>query len=220
MRMPESDETLITRTVRLKDTAAYGELLRRYEKKILMLQHRLTGERALAEDLTQETFLRAWQKLETFSGRGSFGGWLASLAFNVFRAHWRKHRRQREEVSLDAMEPSAPYRDETGSADLDRLLSTLPRQDQVILTLSYAYGLTNTEVGEVLEMPTGTVKARIHRAKAKIRMAMNVPAPTPELPADGNIDSPEPAQKRRRKTNEQTGYRTAGSGRASACQCI
>ncbi len=167
--MAESDETLISRTVRLKDTAAYGELVRRYERKILMLQQRLTGERALAEDLTQETFLRAWQKLGTFKGSGSFGGWLASLGYNVFRAHWRKHRRQTEEVPLDDLELSAPAQDETGSADLDRLLGLLPRQDQVIMTLSYAYGLSNTEVGQVLDMPAGTVKARIHRAKAKIR---------------------------------------------------
>ena len=70
--MAESDETLVSRTVRLKDATAYAELVRRYEQKILLLQQRLTGERALAEDLSQETFLRAWQKLDTFSGAGSF----------------------------------------------------------------------------------------------------------------------------------------------------
>ena len=193
----------------MKDTAAYGELVRRYEQKILMLQQRLAGERALAEDLTQETFLRAWQKLETFSGRGSFAGWLASLAYNVFRAHWRKRRRHRDEVSLDDMELAAPALDETGSADLDRLLSTLPRQDQVILTLSYAYGLSNTEVGEVLKMPTGTVKARIHRAKAKIRTVVNAPAPMRERSAAGDPSGSEP--KHRRKTDERTGYRAARS---------
>ena len=120
--MTESDETLVSRTVRLNDAAAYAELVRRYEQKILMLQQRLNGERALAEDLTQETFLRAWQKLDTFSAAGSFGGWLASLSYNVFRAHWRKQRKQREEVPLDDLELSAPAIDETGSAELDRLL--------------------------------------------------------------------------------------------------
>ena len=174
-RMAESDETLVSRTVRLQDKAAYGELVRRYERKILMLQQKLTGERALAEDLAQETFLRAWQKLDTFSGSGSFGGWLASLGYNVFRAHWRKHRRQNDEVPLDDLELAAPTADETGSADLDRLLGILPRQDQVIMTLFYAYGLSNTEVGQVLEMPAGTVKARIHRAKAKIQSTVATP---------------------------------------------
>ncbi len=186
--MSESDETLVSRTVRLQDKTAYGELVRRHEQKILMLQQRLTGERALAEDLTQETFLRAWQKLDTFSGTGSFGGWLASLGYNVFRAHWRKHKRQNAEVPLDDLTLRAPAQDETGSAELDRLLGLLPRQDQVILTLSYAYGLSNSEVGQVLEMPAGTVKARIHRAKARIRATLANPTPasdaTPAPPTE------------------------------------
>ena len=182
--MAESDETLVSRTVRLKDATAYAELVRRYEQKILLLQQRLTGERALAEDLSQETFLRAWQKLNTFNASGSFGGWLASVAYNVFRAHWRKHKRQSDQVALDDLELSAPATDETGSADLDRLLAMLPRQDQVILTLCYAYGLSNTEVGQVLDMPAGTVKARIHRAKAKIRT--NIATPGGAAPAASN----------------------------------
>ena len=199
-RMAESDETLVSRTVRLKDSAAYGELVRRYQPKILMLQQKLTGERALAEDLAQETFLRAWQKLETFSGSGSFGGWLASLSYNVFRTHWRKHKRQNDEVPLDDLELAAPATDETGSADLDRLLNLLSRQDQVIMTLCYAYGLSNSEVSQVLNMPAGTVKARIHRAKAKIQSAVATPEPesSPGSPADaasGSLAGNEPSAK-------------------------
>ena len=163
------------RLVREGDCDAAAELVRRYEQKILLLQQRLSGERALAEDLTQETFLRAWQKLDTFSGSGSFGGWLASLAYNVFRAHWRRHKRQSETVPLDELALAAPGGDATASAELDRMLGILPRQDQVIMTLTYAYGLSNTEVGQVLKMPAGTIKARIHRAKAKIRTAVNAP---------------------------------------------
>lgn len=186
--MAESDETLVSRTVRLKDTDAYGELVRRYERKILLLQQKLTGERALAEDLAQETFLRAWQKLDTFSGTGSFGGWLASLAYNVFRSHWRKHRRLQDEVPLDDLELGAPGTDETDGADLDRLLGILSRQDQVIMTLAYAYGLSNTEVGHVLDMPAGTVKARIHRAKAKIRTVVETPTPATDTSPDAAPD--------------------------------
>ena len=212
-RMAESDETLVSRTVRLKDTAAYGELVRRYEQKILMLQQRLTGERALAEDLTQETFLRAWQKLGTFSGSGSFGGWLASLAYNVFRAHWRKHSRQKDELPLDDLDLSAPALDETGGADLDRLLGILSRQDQVIMTLSYAYGLSNTEVGEVLDMPAGTVKARIHRAKAKIRAIVETPTPaTDSSPGSTPISESSagsPVEKPRKARSRWLGRRRA-----------
>jgi len=184
-----------------------------------MLQQRLAGERGLAEDLTQETFLRAWQKLGTFSGRGSFGGWLASLAYNVFRAHWRKHRRQRDEVPLDDLDLSAPSGDETGSADLDRLLGVLSRQDQVILTLSYAYGLSSTEVGQVLEMPAGTVKARIHRAKKKIRAQVDAPSSTTDLPPS-SVEPRQTPRSQRRSADEQPEHGTDGSSRRSARQRV
>ncbi len=208
-RMAESDETLISRTVRLKDTAAFAELVRRYEQKILMLQERLCGERALAEDLAQETFLRAWRKLHTFTGKGSFGGWLARVAYNVFRAHWRKYRRQSIDVPLDDLNLVAPAGVEIDGADLDRLLAVLSRQDQVIMTLAYAYGLSNTEVGRVLEMPVGTVKARIHRAKGKIRAVVEAP-PLTRQAADS---APESAAARtiRRKSDEQADHKSSRS---------
>ncbi|MFV2089157.1 MAG: RNA polymerase sigma factor [Pseudomonadales bacterium] len=167
--MAISDETLIRQAVDLKDNEAFGQLVRRYQAKILLLQRRLTGEAALAQDLSQETFLRAWQKLDSFRGSGSFGGWLASLSYNVFLQHVRRHRRQRAESPLGEAELPAPERDDAALADLDRLLGVLEVEDQAIMVLSYAYGLSNSEVARVVGMPTGTVKARIHRAKAKIR---------------------------------------------------
>jgi RNA polymerase sigma factor (sigma-70 family) len=167
--MAISDETLVSQAVGLKDTAAFGELVRRYQAKILMLQRRLTRDSALAEDLSQETFLRAWQKLHTFKGSGSFGGWLASLSRNVFLQHIRRHRHQRNESPLEEVQPPAPERDDAALADLDRLLGVLEAEDQVIMVLNYGYGLSNIEVADVVDMPVGTVKARIHRAKARIR---------------------------------------------------
>lgn len=201
--MTESDETLISRAVRLKDKAAFAELVRRYEKKVFLLQYRLAGERALAEDLAQETFLRAWQKLESFRGTGSFGGWLASLAYNIFRAHWRKHRRLADEVPIEEVEVAAPERTDTDDADLERLLGALNREDQVILTLTYAYGLSNTEVAAVLDMPAGTVKARIHRAKVRIQAQID----SPRSPSDERAStSDEPATG---STREDRSRRTA-----------
>lgn len=167
--MHPSDETLIAQTLQLQDTAAFGVLVQRYQSRILLLQHRLTGERALAEDLAQETFLKAWQKLDTFRGTGSFPGWLARLSYNLFLAHHRRHRRRKNEVELNEGALPGVAADEPGLADLDRLLGVLSREDQTIMVLSYAYELSNTEVGEVLGMPPGTIKARIHRAKARIR---------------------------------------------------
>lgn len=169
-----SDEVLISQTLELKDTNAFGELVRRHQARILLLHRRLTGDRALAEDLTQETFLRAWQKLYTYRGSGSFAGWLAKLGYNVFLQHRRRHRSDRLEVTLQEAHVEGPVSDSTpdrsAMADLDRLLAALDPEDQAILVLTYAVGLTNREAGDVLGMPAGTIKARIHRAKQKIQL--------------------------------------------------
>jgi len=174
--MMPTDETLVRQAADLNDQAAFAELVRRHQQKVLLLQRRLTRDHALAEDLAQETFLRAWEKLGTYRGSGSFGGWLASLSYNVFRAYWRRHGRSRSELPIEEAVLPAPEQDD-GHADLERLLGVLPREDQVILVLGYAYGLSNTEVGDVLGMPPGTIKARIHRAKARIREHIDQPTP-------------------------------------------
>ena len=167
--MKPSDEVLIRQAVALSDAEAFGELVRRHQSRILLLQRRLTGERALAEDLAQETFLRAWQKLSSYRGSGSFAGWLARVSYNVFLQHIRRNRHQRQEIPLGEFEPPADTTDGADLADLERLLGVLEVEDQAIMVLNYAYGLSNTEVAEVVGMPVGTVKARIHRAKVKIR---------------------------------------------------
>jgi RNA polymerase sigma-70 factor (ECF subfamily) len=172
--MTPSDQVLISQTLELKDNEAFGRLMRRHQARILVLQRRLTRDHALAEDLTQETFLRAWQKLHTYRGSGSFAGWLAKLGYNVFLQHRRRHRSDRLEVALHEQDVEGPVSSSTpersAMADLDRLLAPLGPEDQTILVLTYAVGLTNSEAGEVLGMPAGTIKARIHRAKQKIQL--------------------------------------------------
>jgi RNA polymerase sigma-70 factor (ECF subfamily) len=194
--MAISDEILVSQAVSLKDTEAFSELVRRYQAKILLLQRRLTGEPALAEDLSQETFLRAWQKLDTFRGSGSFGGWLASLSRNIFLQHIRRHRHQRHESPLQEAEQPARERDDAALADLDRLLGVLEVEDQVIMVLNYAYGLSNSEVADVIDMPIGTVKARIHRAKAKIRQQFDPDTGSRRPPADRDNTAVSPTASR------------------------
>jgi RNA polymerase sigma-70 factor (ECF subfamily) len=167
--MSVGDETLIRQTLELKDTEAFSELVRRHQTRILLLQRRLTRDPTLAEDLCQDTFLRAWQKLHTYKGSGSFGGWLAALGYNVFLQHRRRHKRADLETELVEDQLAAVNSDNSALADLDRLLAVLDPEDQTILVLNYACGLTNLEVGEVMGMPAGTIKARIHRAKQKIQ---------------------------------------------------
>jgi RNA polymerase sigma-70 factor (ECF subfamily) len=174
------DEGLATRAS-VGDEAAFAELMRRHERRVHALLWRLTRNQAVADELCQETFLRAWRKLGSFQGRGRFEAWLAALAYNVFRKQWRSTRRYAGTLSLE--EPgvatemdkhAAVTAAQEATADLDRLLAVVSPEERELLTLSYAGGLSASEIGAMLNTAPGTVKSQIHRAKQKIRRAFDI----------------------------------------------
>ena len=169
--MELADETLVAQIVALEDTLAFDALMRRHQARVLLLHRRLARDPALAEDLCQETFLRVWRKLGTFDHRGSFAAWLARLARNVFLEHLRRTKKAREhEIEASEDGPEGVGEDpDAGVLDLERLLGAVSDDEQVVLGLNYAHGLSNAEIGEVLGIAEGTVKSQIHRAKDKIR---------------------------------------------------
>jgi RNA polymerase sigma-70 factor, ECF subfamily len=176
-----SDEALAVQAAALGDSDAFELLMRRHERRIHYLLLRFTRDPALAEDLCQETFLRAWRKLSTFQGSGSFAGWLARLAHNVFLADRRLARTGREAVTDDPDRDAPSAASVTGNdeaPDLDRLLAVVSPQERRLLTLSYAAGLSATEIGAMLGESPGTVKSQIHRAKQKIRHHFAIGEPT------------------------------------------
>lgn len=160
--------------VSLNDSEAFAVLVRRYQAKILLLHRRLARDSGIAEDLCQETFFRAWDKMATFRGKGRFAAWLSKLAYNVFLQHYRKSGRAIEASlnSEELPEQTSELADEL--PDLERLLDVLNAEEQLLLVLNYAYGLTNDEIGQVLDRPAGTVKSHIFRAKAKIRQRYRI----------------------------------------------
>lgn len=184
--MEPSDETLVRQVVGLNDQQAFEQLVRRHQTRLLYLQRRFVRDDALAEDLCQETFLRAWDKLSTFRGTGSFSAWLTRLGYNIFLQHRRK-----TSASAGLMQPyvdddsgvegcgttpaPAPIpaqRDEL--PDLPKLLAILPEAEQLVLILTYAHGLSATEIGAILDTPPGTIKSQVHRAKDKIRQHFQI----------------------------------------------
>ncbi len=179
--MQPSDETLAAQAAKLGDSDAFETLMRRHEKRIFHLLQRLTRDRAIAEELCQDTFLRAWRKLGSFEGRGAFAGWLSKLAYNVFLQHVR--RRPRPARSLD--DPQQAGAADTAlvgpgmaleSPDLDRLLAAVAPPERDLLILTYAAGLSASEIAAMLGTSTGTVKSQIHWAKEKIRRRFNIEA--------------------------------------------
>ncbi len=127
----------------------------------------------LADDLAQDAFLHAWNKLDTFSGKGSFIGWLLKVAYTTFLQSKRKSNRYAEiiqEVGNDSDAHGARHTEQSDEiSDLDKFLAVLSEEERAVMILSYACGLSHKEIGDAANMPVGTVKSIIFRGKEKVR---------------------------------------------------
>lgn len=177
--MSDSDDhDLVARAVSAQDIAAFGELIRRHQSHVRNFLRKLTGDYNLADDLAQDCLLRAWDKLATFSGRGSFIGWLLKIAYTTFLQSKRKSKRYAEILEsaghvadLEANHVTPPV-DEVN--DIDKFLAVLSEEERAILVMSYACGLSHREIGDATDIPVGTVKSIIFRGKEKIRTSFEI----------------------------------------------
>ena len=172
------DRFLVALAVGSQDTAAFGELIRRHQSQVRNFLRKLTGDFALADDLAQDCFLHAWDKLRTYSGRGSFIGWLLKVAYTTFLQSKRKSKRYAEvldEAGQVAMLESKSYAEESVEvSDLDKLLAVLTEEERAVMIMSYACGLSHREIGEATGLPVGTIKSVIFRGKEKIRTSFDI----------------------------------------------
>lgn len=172
------DRDLVARAVSAEDTAAFGELIRRHQSQVRNFLRKLAGDNTLADDLAQDCFMHAWEKLHTYSGRGSFIGWLLKVAYTTFLQSKRKSKRYVEilesagHVADQEQRAHATLADEV--TDVDRFLAVLTEDERAIMILSYAVGLSHREIGEATNMPVGTVKSVIFRGKEKIRNSFDI----------------------------------------------
>lgn len=167
------DNDLVARAVAQQDAAAFGELVRRHQSQVRNFLRKLTRDAVLADDLAQDCFMHAWDKLHTFIGHGSFIGWLLKVAYTTFLQAKRKSNRYGEilEQAGHQQESSErqhmPMSDEI--TDLDRFLAVLTEEERAVMILSYACGLSHREISDTTGLPVGTVKSIIFRGKEKIR---------------------------------------------------
>ena len=161
-----------------QDTAAYGELIRRHQSQVRNFLRKLTGDLSLADDLAQDCFLHAWDKLQTFTGRGSFIGWLLKIAYTTFLQSRRRSNRYAEILDEVGHTTETDHRSLSHNSeevtDLDKLLAVLSEEERAIMIMSYACGLSHREIGEATGQPVGTIKSVIHRGKQKIRTSFDI----------------------------------------------
>ena len=172
------DHELVARVVSAQDTAAFGELVRRHQSQVRNFLRKLAGDMTLADDLAQDCFMHAWDKLQTFSGRGTFIGWLLKVAYTTFLQSKRKSKRYAEILQEAGHAADMESRSHTMQSDevtdLDKFLAVLSEEERAIMVMSYACGLSHREISDATEMPVGTVKSVIFRGKEKIRTSFDI----------------------------------------------
>lgn len=160
----QTDEALAAR-LRAGDEPALRELLRRYEQPLANFLHRQTGGRDV-EDLYQETWLRVVRHADRFDTSRRFSTWLFQIAVNLCR-DW--HRRPPPEPRVAADERADDCLERSDAAlDAAHLLDLLPAAQREVVVLRFYHDLSEDEVADILDIPKGTVKSRMHQAIAKL----------------------------------------------------
>ncbi|MCL4836657.1 MAG: sigma-70 family RNA polymerase sigma factor [Thermoanaerobaculia bacterium] len=170
-------------------TEAFAELVRRFERPVFGLVVRLVRDPALAEDLAQEVFLRAWRALPTFDPERRFASWLLRIAHNGAIDALRRRRaafllpleppgdeegREREIADPSAVDPEARAVGRDLARALERALARLRPEYRSALLLRFQRQLAYEEIAEVLGLPLGTVKTFLHRGRAELARALAV----------------------------------------------
>jgi RNA polymerase sigma-70 factor (ECF subfamily) len=170
------DAALIERT-RAGDRTGFDALVTAYMRQAFNLAYRVVQHREDAEDLVQESFLAAYQYLESFDVGRPFGPWLMRIVLNRGSNLRRARARRTTEPEVDAVStaPSALEESERAEARLilTQALAALPERQRMIVTLFDVDGRTSTEIGEMLEIAPGTVRWHLHEARRALRAALS-----------------------------------------------
>jgi len=166
---------------------SWEDIVRDHSARVYRLAYRLTGNQHDAEDLTQEVFVRVFRSLDTYTP-GTFEGWLHRITTNLFLDQVRRKARIRFDALPDDSGDRLPGRDpgperafEHLNLDLDvqAALDRLPPQFRAAVVLCDIEGLSYEEIAEALDIKLGTVRSRIHRARAMLRESLADRAPNP-----------------------------------------
>jgi RNA polymerase sigma-70 factor (ECF subfamily) len=186
--LPDAD---VVRLAQQGREPAFRELVRRYERPVFSLVYRMVRDREVAEDLAQDTFVKVLNHIDRYSPEFKFSSWLFKIANNVAIDHLR--RRRLDTVSIDgapdatsaseveastiqlASEQESPLEElasrELGSA-IERAIGALRPQYRACIMLRHVEGRSYEEIAATLDLPLGTVKTYIHRARHELRQAL------------------------------------------------
>jgi RNA polymerase sigma-70 factor (ECF subfamily) len=174
-----SDDAQLIAAARAGDSEAFGRLVERYQDRLYNSLLRVLGSAEDARDAVQEAFVQAYLKLDTFRGTAAFYTWLYRVAFNLAMSHARK---RRPKTSLDEAKESFGHEPVDGQPTPDvhlvrcervqlvqAALAALGTESRQILVLRELEGCRYDQIAEILELPVGTVRSRLFRAREQLR---------------------------------------------------
>ncbi|HWB11719.1 MAG TPA: sigma-70 family RNA polymerase sigma factor [Pirellulales bacterium] len=170
------DDTQLIESALAGNSAAFGELVRKYQDRLYNTMVHLVGSTEDAKDVVQDAFVKAFVKLGSFQRSSAFYTWLYRIAFNTAMS---RQRRRRETRSIDddcghdptdpAAVPAERLEQEELAAQVRRALETLSEEHRTVLVLRDIDGCEYEAIAEILEVPLGTVRSRLHRARLQLR---------------------------------------------------
>ena len=153
-----------------------------HQAKIRAFLLRLSHHQDVADDLAQETFITAFEKLGAYKGSGSFSAWLFRIAYNRFLMHYRAAKRREQVNQSYSNEQSLRVNFFDGISDeqldLELALQKLKPEQAAAISLCHSFGYSHSEAAEILSLPIGTVKTNILRGKDHLRLLLEQPKKT------------------------------------------
>jgi len=178
---------------------SWEEIVREHSARVYRLAYRLTGNRHDAEDLTQETFVRVFRSLDSYVP-GTFEGWLHRITTNLFLDMARRRKRIRMDSTGDETaywpssdpfgSPERAFEHGNLDSDVQRALDELPPEYRAAVVLCDIEGLSYEEIAVTLGIKLGTVRSRIHRGRARLRVSLE--HRRPDLVSAGRVSGESP----------------------------
>ncbi len=156
---------LVAKAIAFHDAAAYGRLVEKYQSTIRrFFLHQTSGNQFLSDDLAQETFLKAYQKLSTFKSLSNFSTWLHRIAYNVYYDYYRSLKHTEPIENNDLEYEYTTHHNDTES-DIHQALAQLNENERLCISLFYMEDMSIKSIEEITRMPANTIKSHLARGK-------------------------------------------------------
>lgn len=165
-----NDITLVTQVAVFGNKRAFDSLLRKYQSQVRRFLLGITlGDKQLADDLAQDTFIKAYTNIGKFRGLSSFSTWIMRIAYNVHYDYMRRHHQTEDiDTSAIATRPTPQSSDSSLSMDIIKALAILKPEERTCITLQLIDGQPVRKIASITGMPANTVKSHLFRGKEKL----------------------------------------------------